>query len=81
MKTLEQVRQEAMELPESSRVLLAEDLLGSLTPSDQEQIEKLWSAEIERRLAAFDRGEAKPIPAEEVFRRIRSRLRPSGQPQ
>lgn len=76
MKTLEQIREEAMELPESSRIILAEELLESLAPSDQAAIEKLWGAEIKRRLDAFDRGTTKPIPIEEAFLRIRSRTRP-----
>ncbi len=75
MKTLDQVSKEALELPVSSRVLLAEQLLDSLDQPDQERIEALWAAEIERRLARFDRGEVQTIPGEEVFRRIRSRAR------
>jgi putative addiction module component (TIGR02574 family) len=73
MKKLDQISKEALELPLSSRVLLAEQLLDSLDQTDQKRIEALWAGEIERRLARFDRGEAKSIPGAEVFRRIRSR--------
>ena len=75
MKTLEEVEQDALKLPVSSRVLLAEQLLDSLDQPDQERLETLWAAEIEQRLIRFERGETKAIPGEEVFRRIRSRTR------
>ena len=74
-KTLDQVSKDALELPPSSRVLLAEQLLDSLDPSDQQRVEALWAVEIERRLARFARGETKSIPGEEVFHRLRSRVR------
>jgi putative addiction module component (TIGR02574 family) len=75
MKTLEEIEQDALELPVASRVLLAEQLLESLDQSDQKRLDRLWAAEIERRLSRFDRGETKAIPGEEVFRRIRARAR------
>ena len=75
MKTLEEVEQDALELPVSSRVLLAEQLLDSLDQPDQKRLETLWAAEIERRLSLFERGETKAIPGEEVFRRIHARAR------
>ena len=75
MKKLEEVERDAMELPVSSRVLLAQQLLESLDQPDLERLETLWAAEIEQRLTRFERGETKGIPGEEVFRRIRSRAR------
>ena len=76
MKTLEEVEHDALELPVSSRVLLAEQLLQSLDQPDQQRLETLWAAEIDRRLGCFERGETKTIAGEEVFRRIRARIRP-----
>jgi putative addiction module component (TIGR02574 family) len=75
MKTLEEVEHDALELPVSARVLLAEQLLDSLDQPDQKRLETLWATEIEQRLSRFERGETKAIPGEEVFRQIRSRHR------
>jgi len=36
--------------------------------------EPAWAEEIERRVAAMDRGEAELIPAEDVFRRLEERF-------
>jgi len=76
MKTLEEVELDALELPASARVLLADQLLESLDQPDQKRLETLWAAEIDRRLGCFERGETKTIAGEEVFRRIRARIRP-----
>jgi putative addiction module component (TIGR02574 family) len=76
MKTLEEVEHDALELPTTSRVLLAEQLLDSLDQPDQQRLETLWAAEIGQRLSRYERGETKGIPGEEVFRRIRARTRP-----
>ncbi|MHB0936553.1 MAG: addiction module protein [Armatimonadota bacterium] len=38
---------------------------------DQLEIDRLWQAEIERRLAQLERGEVELIPGEVVFERIR----------
>lgn len=76
MKTLEEVEQDALGLPASARVLLADQLLESLDQPDQNRLETLWAAEIDRRLSRFERGETRAIPGEEVFRRIRARVRP-----
>ena len=76
MKTLEEVELDALELPASARVLLADQLLESLDQPDQKRLETLWAADIDRRLGCFERGETKTIAGEEVFRRIRARIRP-----
>jgi len=38
---------------------------------DQPEIDRLWQAEIERRLAQIERGEVELIPGEVVFEKIR----------
>jgi putative addiction module component (TIGR02574 family) len=35
-------------------------------------LDSAWGAEIERRLAAYDRGEVQALPAEEVFAKARA---------
>lgn len=40
---------------------------------DQREIDRLWQAEIERRLAQIERGEVELIPGGVVFERIRQK--------
>ena len=54
-------------LSQDDRARLAEVLLASLDPEPQSEVEAAWEVEIERRLAAYDRGEVQAIDAEEVF--------------
>jgi putative addiction module component (TIGR02574 family) len=41
------------------------------------EVAEEWLAEIERRIAAYDRGEVEAIPAEEVINWIRAQLEES----
>jgi putative addiction module component (TIGR02574 family) len=68
------VFEEALALPPDKRLELADQLLSSLDPADQERIDRLWIEECKSRLAAFERGEMKAIPAEEVFEAARKKL-------
>ena len=63
-------RGKALSLEERSR--LVDLLLESLHEPAITEIEAAWEVEIERRLAEYDRGEAKSIDAEEVFSKARS---------
>jgi len=69
-----QVFEEALSLPREKRLELADQLIASLDPADQERIDRLWVEECKSRLEAFERGEMKEIPAEEVFEAARKRL-------
>jgi hypothetical protein len=42
-------------------------------PSDPDA-DRVWLDEVQRRSAEFEAGLVKPIPVEEVFERVRSRL-------
>jgi putative addiction module component (TIGR02574 family) len=55
---------------------LALSLIESLEPSDEAavEIDESWRREVERRAAQLDRGEAQPIPGDEVFARLRQKL-------
>ena len=59
-------------LPVEDRTYLAEQLLASLDESDLEQ---QWASEAKRRRDDIRSGRVKPIPAEEVYRRIERILR------
>jgi putative addiction module component (TIGR02574 family) len=60
----------AVLLPPKDRTYLAEQLLASL---DETDLEQQWIAEAKRRRDEVRTGQVKPIPADEVYRRI-SRL-------
>jgi len=64
---------EALSLPPRSRAKLAEQLLASLDDPKQKEIDRLWADEVEDRIDAYERGELKVIPGQEVFRRLRPR--------
>ena len=59
--------------PEQEQLLraLLEELDGPADPD----AERAWLDEVQRRSAEFDAGLVKPVPAEEVFDRVRSRLK------
>lgn len=68
--SLVELQRQAQELAVEERAELAESLLDSLrTP--MADIEAAWAREIERRVAAYDRGEMEVCPAEEVFAEAR----------
>ena len=69
--TEQQIISSALALPQALRATLAEQLLASLEPAeDQAEIDAAWRLEIEARIDAYDRGELKTIPADQVFREL-----------
>jgi putative addiction module component (TIGR02574 family) len=60
---------EALSLPVEERARLVDSLLRSLNPPDSE-IDKKWAAVAKRRLHELRSGNVKPVPGEEVFKRI-----------
>ena len=70
---------EALALPVDARLGLVEMLLSSLNLPSQNEIDRLWAEEAERRVAAIDRGEVRLIPGEKVFEQIRSKYSPASQ--
>ena len=54
------------------RSRLVDILLESLHEPAIAEVEAAWGGEIERRLAEYDRGEAKSIDVAEVFAKARS---------
>lgn len=73
--TLNDVYTNARTLTEAEQAALIGRLLEELDGPADEGVEQAWFDEIERRLAAYDRGETQAIPAQEVHRRIRARRR------
>lgn len=69
--TLEALARDAMILSADQRLALARQLLESVDLEPQPGAEVAWEAEIARRISAFTSGESKPMPAGEVFARLR----------
>ena len=61
--------EEALGLPADERVMLASDLLASLDSEvvDNDEIERLWSIETERRAGMLGLGEARTFTRDEVL--------------
>ena len=68
---LKDLEQQARTLSAEERASLAESLLELLRVSHVAEVEAAWAAEIKRRVAAYERGDAKMVPAEEVFAKAR----------
>lgn len=68
--SLKRVEADARSLSAGDRVSLVQAILESLYPMDP-AVEKAWSAEIERRVDAFDRGELTTYSAEDVLAEAR----------
>ncbi|MFO8055205.1 MAG: addiction module protein [Bacteroidales bacterium] len=66
-KKLEEILNEAMELPREERAQLTGALLSSIDEPGESEVEQLWLQEAERRLQDFREGKVKGTPAEEVF--------------
>jgi putative addiction module component (TIGR02574 family) len=51
------------------------EVIESLDGPADPEVEEAWRAEIERRIGQIDRSEVQLIPGDEVFARLRRRLR------
>jgi putative addiction module component (TIGR02574 family) len=69
--TLDQLAEEAMHLPPTSRAELAEKLVGSLDFPETDEIQTLWAAEAVRRRDEVRSGQVVPIPGEQVIAEVR----------
>jgi putative addiction module component (TIGR02574 family) len=71
--TLNEIEAEAMKLSEEERARLFSSLLLSFEESSRDaEIAQAWAEEAARRDEAMESGEEPGIPAEEVFRKLRS---------
>ena len=70
MHTKQEVLNEALSLPPIERAALIEELLSSFDFPDRERLDRLWAAESEDRIDAYDRGQLTATPLESVFEKI-----------
>ncbi len=75
MKTVEEIRREAMTLSAGERASLAHDLILSLEDPDAYELSPEQEAEIRRRIRKVKSGKAVGRPAAEVLAEIEARLR------
>ena len=73
-RSLEQLYQDALKLPESDRAELAVLLIRSLDPSAEPDVEAAWDEVIERRMREIDEGTVQTIPWEQVRAELHARI-------
>jgi len=64
---------ETLALPVEQRLWLIETLLTSLNSPVEEDLERLWAEEAERRVKQIESGEARLIPGEQAFACLRAK--------
>lgn len=64
---LDELSEKARSLTLEERAQLAQELLESVERDADPDVQAAWEAEIASRVAKYERGEARLIPAEEVF--------------
>ena len=69
--TIEQLENEALRLPASSRAALADKRVGSLHRAEDATLRKEWTDETQRRLEDVRMERIETIPGEQVFAEIR----------
>jgi putative addiction module component (TIGR02574 family) len=75
MPDLDEILRTALSLDVRDRARLAERLLASLDTLTEEEAERLWADEAERRLAEYRAGRLRTVPADEVARKAQSLMR------
>jgi putative addiction module component (TIGR02574 family) len=68
---LDELSKKAKELALEERAQLAQELLESVEQEVDPEVQAAWESEIASRIAKYERGEAKLIPAAEVFEAAR----------
>jgi putative addiction module component (TIGR02574 family) len=68
---LDELSKKAKELALEERAQLAQELLESVELEVDPEVQAAWEGEIASRIAKYERGEAKLIPAAEVFEAAR----------
>ncbi len=69
MPNLAEILKSAMSLDVHDRATLAERLLASLEELSEEEAERLWAEEAQRRLEEYRAGRSKAVGAEEVHKK------------
>lgn len=73
MSAIHEIQKAALALPLEQRVLLAESLLGSLPPLNEEWTESEEMAEVDRREHEIESGQVQPLPEGDFWSRVEAR--------
>ncbi len=71
-RPLEEIREEIRALSTSDKEELLRSLWEELDGPPDPDVEAAWLEEIQRRDLELDQGKVQSVPAEEVFKRLRS---------
>ena len=74
MSSINEILQEAIQLPEDQRFTLAHKLLTVSEPHLSDDAMTAWDVEIQNHIERYDRGEAHSRTASEVFKDLDDRL-------
>ncbi len=74
MRSIEQLVEEILALPNASRALLAEKLVESLEFDTDPTIQAAWTTEAKRRRDEIQHGSVQVIPGDEAFAQVRRLL-------
>ncbi|MEZ5386210.1 MAG: addiction module protein [Prosthecobacter sp.] len=69
--TLDVISEQVFVLPAEERMRLALALMESVDTDNPVTAGEDWTAQISRRIADYDSGSVKGVPAAEVFRKLR----------
>ena len=64
---LDELSKKAQTLTPEERAQFAQELLESVERDSDPEVRAAWEAEVASRIAKYERGEAKLVPAEDVF--------------
>jgi putative addiction module component (TIGR02574 family) len=65
----------AIKLTENDRLQIVEEILASLEPESDDDVDAAWATEVERRSIEIKEGIVRPIPWSEVKSQARKRVR------
>ena len=74
-KSVAELEKEARNLPPQDRALLAQHLIASIDPGDDVDAEAAWLEEAEQRYQLYREKKLTSIPADQVFREAKSKLK------
>jgi len=74
MSTVDQIFEEAAQLPDDQKLTLANRILASNEPPATEEPEKEWDVVIRERVKRYDQGKARSRPAGDVFSDLDRRI-------
>ncbi len=65
--TLDELEAESLKISEAEREILIYRLLESLDAVDQNEVDRVWNIEIQKRLSDLKAGRAKTVPVDDVL--------------